>query len=445
VIDRLGAVSTAARAVVRSVASGMPEVVLVDACRTPFQVSGSGFKAQQAWQLARMALHGLATRNPSVELKHVDHLYYGSVIQEVKTANVGREAALVAGYPRSVPATTMTMACISSNAAIAAGSDKIRAGQADIIVAGGVETMSDVPIRFSRELRARMIASQKAKGVAGYLKLLKGFRLSWLAPELPAVAEFSTNEVMGHSADRLAAAWGVSRLEQDEYALRSHQFAAAASSAGLLTDRLTISVPAVADDNGIKADSTLAKLQSLKPAFIKPHGTVTAASSSFLTDGASAALIMSKTAALDRGIKPRAYLLDSVFTGMDPAEELLLGPAYSIVKLLQRNNLKVADIGVWEIHEAFAGQVLANLNALESKDFCELKAGGTAGAVGRLPMDKINLWGGSLSIGHPFAATGVRLVTTAASRLHHENHELAVVSACAAGGLGTAMLVKRFK
>jgi len=342
-----------------------------------------------------------------------------------------------------VPATTLTMACISSNAAIAAGMDKIRAGAADVVVAGGVETMSDVPIRFSRELRKRMIASQKAKGLAGYLKLLRGFKLSFLAPELPAVAEFSTGEVMGHSADRLAAAWGVSRHAQDEYALRSHAAAAAASKAGLLTDRLALSVPAVADDNGVKADSTLAKLASLKPAFIKPHGTVTAASSSFLTDGASAALIMSKTAALDRGMQPRAYLLDSVFTGMDPAEELLLGPAYSIVKLLQRNKLTVADIGVWEIHEAFAGQVLANLNALESKEFCEQKAGGQ-GVVGRLPMDKINLWGGSLSIGHPFAATGVRLVGTAASRLHHENQELAVVSACAAGGLGTAMLIKRF-
>jgi acetyl-CoA acyltransferase len=407
-------------------------------------VSGTGFKELQGWQLARHALHGLAERNPKLNLADVDRIFYGTVIQEVKTTNIGREAALLAGYPRHVPATTVTMACISSNAAIANGVDQIRSGQASVIVAGGVETMSDVPIRFSREVRKRMLASQKVKGGAlGYLKLLSGLKLSHLAPELPAVAEFSTNEVMGHSADRLAATWGVSRQQQDEYAVRSHTAAAAASKAGLLTDRLALSLPAIADDNGIKGESTVAKLATLKPAFIKPHGTVTAASSSFLTDGASAALVMSKTAALDRGMQPRAYLVDSVFTGMDPAEELLMGPAYSIVKLLKRNNLKVADIGVWEIHEAFAGQVLANLNALESREFCEQKAGGS-GAVGRLPMDKINLWGGSLSLGHPFAATGVRLVTTAANRLIHEDQQLAVVAACAAGGLGTAMLVRRY-
>lgn len=247
--------------------------------------------------------------------------------QKVRTANVGREAALAANYPRSIPVNTVTMACISSNLAASNAVDAIRTGQASTVVVGGVETMSDVPIRFSREIRKRMIASQKVKGIGGYLKLLKGFKFGMLAPELPPIAEFSTNEVMGHSADRLAATWKVSRAEQDAYALRSHVNAARASEAGLLTDRLALSVPAISTDNGIKGDSSLEKLASLKPAFIKPHGTVTAASSSFLTDGASAALIMSKDAARARGMAPIAYLRDYVFTGMDPAEELLLGPA----------------------------------------------------------------------------------------------------------------------
>lgn len=329
-------------------------------------------------------------------------------------------------------------ACISSNRAASDAVDGIRSGQITSALVGGVETMSDVPIRFSRELRKRMIASQKVKSMPGYLKLLKGFKLGMLAPELPAVAEFSTNEVMGSSADRLAATWGVSRVEQDEYALRSHQNAARASADGLLSDRLAVSLPsAIAEDNGIKGSSTLEQLAKLRPAFVRPHGTVTAASSSFLTDGASAALIMNEQTALERGHQPRSTLLDYCFTGMDPAEELLLGPAYSIAQLLARNNLRVADIDVWEIHEAFAGQVLANLNALESKQFCEDKAG--ASLVGRLPMDKINAWGGSLSLGHPFGATGVRLIATATNRLHHEDGELAVVAACAAGGLGEAV------
>ena len=250
---------------------------------------------------------------------------------QVRTTNVGREAALAAGYPRQVPANTVTMACISSNLAAANAVDAIRAGQATTVVVGGVETMSDVPIRFSREVRKRMIASQKVKGVGGYLKLLKGFKLGMLAPELPPIAEFSTNEVMGHSADRLAAAWGVSRAEQDEFALRSHQNAARASAANLLSDRLALSTPtSISTDNGVKGDSTLEKLASLKPAFVKPHGTITAASSSFLTDGASAALIMSKQTAEQRGHAPVAYLRDYVFTGMDPKEELLLGPAYVV-------------------------------------------------------------------------------------------------------------------
>eukprot|EP01108_Squamamoeba_japonica_P000678 TRINITY_DN1239_c0_g1_i1.p2 TRINITY_DN1239_c0_g1~~TRINITY_DN1239_c0_g1_i1.p2 ORF type:complete len:304 (-),score=167.28 TRINITY_DN1239_c0_g1_i1:79-990(-) len=303
--------------------------------------------------------------------------------------------------------------------------------------------MSDVPIRFSRNLRKRMIASTKVKAAAGYLKLLKGLKLRDLAPETPPIAEFSTGEVMGHSADRLASVWGVSRADQDAYALRSHHGAAAASADGLLTDRLVLSSPAVGDDNGVKGDSTIEKLSSLRPAFVRPHGTVTAASSSFLTDGASAAIVASKTAAIDNGLTPRAYLRDYVFTGMDPAEELLLGPAYSIAQLLKRNNLTAADIGVWEIHEAFAGQVLANLNACNSRDFCENKANGVF--VGEIPMDRINPWGGSLSLGHPFAATGVRLIATAANRLVHEDKQFAIVAACAAGGLGNATLVERYK
>lgn len=241
---------------------------------------------------------------------------------------------------------------------------------------------------------------------------------------------------MGHSGDRLAAAFKVSRQEQDEYALRSHTLADKASNEGLLTDLDPITVPKkglVKRDNGIRV-STLDKMAKLKPAFIKPHGTVTAANASFLTDGASACLITTEEKAKELGLKPKAYLRQFVYVSQDPKDQLLLGPAYATPTLLNKVGLSLKDIDVWEFHEAFAGQILANLKALDSEWFGKeyLKLGGRFGVP---ELNKFNTWGGSLSIGHPFGATGVRLVTTAANRLIKENGKYALVAACAAGGL----------
>jgi acetyl-CoA acyltransferase len=230
----------------------------------------------------------------------------------VRTSNIAREAALGAGFSDRVPAHTVTMACISANQAIATAAANINAGLMDTVVVGGAETMSDVPIRFSRPMRQRLIKASKFKGPADALKFLKGFKLSYLAPEAPAIAEFSTGEVMGHSSDRLAAKWAVSREEQDDFAFRSHMLAAKAHKEGLLKDEI-FAVDGNTYDNGIRADATREKLASLKPAFIKPHGTHTAANSSFLTDGASAALIMSEDKALAAGYKPKSRLADWLF------------------------------------------------------------------------------------------------------------------------------------
>lgn len=249
---------------------------------------------------------------------------------------------------------------------------------------------------------------------------------------------------MGASADRLASAWGVSRAEQDAFALRSHTLAAAAHKAGHFKDEIT-PVEGAAWDNVIK-ESTAEKLASLKPAFVKPHGTVTAGNASSLTDGASAALLMSEAAALRAGYAPAAAIVDHVFVGCDPREELLLGPAYAVAALLRRNGLAPGDVDVWELHEAFAGQVLANLNALESATFArrQLARGDAAGAVGAVPRERLNTLGGSLSLGHPFGATGTRILTTASKRLAREGGRFAVLAACAAGGLGHAMLLERW-
>ncbi|KAM9798017.1 trifunctional enzyme subunit beta, mitochondrial [Neosynchiropus ocellatus] len=440
---------------------GVKNIVLVEGVRTPFLMSGTTYADMMPHDLARAALQGLLNKT-RIPKDSVDYIIYGTVIQEVKTSNVAREAALGAGFSDKIPAHTVTMACISSNQAMTSAVGLIAAGQCDAVVAGGVEFMSDVPIRHSRKMRKTMLSLNKAKTLGARLSLLGGIRLAHLSPELPAVAEFSTAETMGHSADRLAAAFGVSRVEQDEFALRSHSLAKKAQDAGLLQDVLSFKVPGestvpclpgnlhvvvsgrdiVSKDNGIRP-SSMEQMSKLKPAFIKPHGTVTAANSSFLTDGASAVLIMSEEKALAMGFKPKAYLRDFVYVSQDPKDQLLLGPTYGTPKVLERAGLTMNDIDVFEFHEAFAGQIMANLKAMDSDWFAQTYMGRKT-KVGTPPMDKFNLWGGSLSLGHPFGATGCRLVTTVAHRLQKEGGQYGLVAACAAGGQGHAMVVEAY-
>ncbi|RNC84363.1 MAG: thiolase family protein [Balneola sp.] len=422
--------------------------VFVDGARIPFLKSSTDYNDLLAYDLGRMAITGLLARNP-IDPASIDRVIMGTVIQEVKTSNVARESALGAGIPNTVPAFTASMACISSNQAITSGVDLIRSGQAKIVLASGTETMSDIPVRFKKKFRQKVLEARKYKSPVEFLKFLKGLRFKDLMPELPAIAEFSTGETMGQSADRMAARFGVSRNDQDEYAMRSHHLAAKATETGFLDDEL---IPAkispkfnvVSHDNGFRGDTSMEKLAKLRPAFIKPHGTITAGNASFLTDGASACFIMEEQTALSMGITPKAYLREYNFVSQDPGEELLLGPAYAIPKALDAMEMSLDDIDVFEIHEAFAGQVLSVLNALESKNFNEssLRRDNT---IGRIPMDKLNTMGGSLSLGHPFGATGARLVTTAVNRLHREDGKYAMVSACAAGGQGHAMIIEKYE
>jgi len=419
----------------------LKNVVLVDGCRLPFQPSGTKYNKLVAYDLARLALTGIMTKT-GVSPKGIDYVLMGTVIQETKNQNIARDAGLAAGIPREVPSHTVTQACISSNQAICSGINLIQTGQADVVVAGGVETMSDVPIKFSKPLRERMLASRKIKSTSKMLGLLKGLKLKDLAPEAPSIKNFITGEVMGSSADRLAETFGVSRREQDEFALRSHHLAAKAHADGIYDDEV-ISYEGSRAELGCRGDSTIEKLSSLKPAFIKPNGTVTAANASFLTDGASAALIMSEEKALALGYKPKAYLREWTFVSCDPFDEMLLGPAYATSKVLDTAGLQLKDMGVVEFHEAFAGQVLANVNALNSQKFFDEKLGGKT-KVGEVPMEKFNIHGGSLSIGHPFGATGARLVTTVANRLIREDQQYGITAACADGGIGHASIIERY-
>lgn len=419
-------------------------IVFVDGVRTPFLPSGTDYQKLMPHELARHALMNLSRRT-GIPRDAVQYIVYGTVIQEVKTSNIARDSALCAGFSEKIPAHTVTQACLGSVQAMTSAIGLIASGAYDVVAAGGVETMSDVPIRLNRNLRSMLLKMNKAKTPLQKLQLLSKFRLSHLAPELPAVAEFTSGETMGKSADRLSAAFQVSRQEQDDYARRSHQLAHEAHEKGYLTDIVPFPIPGtskvVSRDGGVRV-STPEQLAKLKPAFIKPHGTVTAANASFLTDGASASIIMPEKKAKEMGVKPKAYLRDYIYVSQDPVHQLLLGPAYAIPEVLARAGLTVKDIDVWEIHEAFAGQIVANLKAMDSDWFAKTHMNRTE-KVGVPDLAKWNNWGGSLSIGHPFAATGVRLVSHAANRLVKEGGRYALVAACAAGGQGVGLIVER--
>lgn len=443
---RTGSVKTAAASFSSTTAqaAGMKNVVVVAGTRIPFATSTTTYMDEMAVDLQRMAISGLLTQT-ALPKDQVDYVIAGSVIQEVRTSNIAREAAINAGLPETTGAHTIAQACISANAAICAGAEKIMTGHADVVIAGGSETFSDVPIRLSRVLRQKALTAQKAikkGGPLGAVKhMLKGLKMKDISLETPAIANYTTGEVMGVSSDRLSAKFGVTREEQDEYTVRSHTLAAKAHADGFYKEEIT-PYKGSTEENGIKGDSTVEKVSKLKPAFIKPHGTHTAANSSFLTDGAAASLLMSEEKALELGYKPLAYLRDWSFKACDPFEELLLGPTVCSQDVLTRMGLTMEDIGVFEIHEAFAGQILSNLTAMDSQKFADDHFNGKK--VGKVDFDKMNTKGGSLAVGHPFGATGSRLVTTASRRLQQEEQRFALLAACADGGMGHACVLERY-
>jgi len=328
-------------------------VVVVGGIRLPFAQTSTIYQDEMAVDLQRLAITGLLTQT-AVPKDLIDYVICGNVIQEVRTSNIAREAAINAGLAYNIPAHTVAQACISANAAIATGAQQILTGHAEVVLAGGCETFSDVPIRLTRPIRQKLITMNKAMkkgGTFGAIQhMLKGLTAKDLALETPAIANYTTGEVMGVSSDKLSAKFGVSRQEQDEFTVRSHTMAQKAHDSGFYKKEI-IPYKGSTTENGIKGDSTIESVSKLKPAFIKPHGTHTAANSSYLTDGAAMSLLMSEEKALELGFKPWAYVRDWSFRSCDPWEELLLGPTYCTHEILQRNKMSLSDIGVLEIHE----------------------------------------------------------------------------------------------
>jgi len=419
--------------------------VVIEGCRTPFLRSATDFFDLTTYDLGRMAVAGLLHRS-GIDPALVELLVMGAVLQDPTTTNVAREVVLATDLPESCVAYTVTMACVSSLQAFVDAVRAIESGAVEVAIAAGADTLSDAPIRFRRPVRRRLLASQKSRGAAATLTMLRGLRLADLLPEAPAIAEYSTGETMGQTCERLAKRLGITRERQDEYACGSHLRAARATAEGLLARQIVPAFPPpklapVAADNGIRGDTTLEKLAALPPAFDRRFGTVTAGNSSFLSDGAAAVLLVSERRAERLGLAPLAVVRSTASAAMDPREELLLGPAFAAPRALDAAGWRLEDVGVIELHEAFAAQVLAVGDILQDPQFCRQRLG-RPGPVGRIEPARLNAWGGSLAVGHPFGATGARLLTTCCHRLRHEGKRAGLVAACAGGALGIAVALE---
>jgi acetyl-CoA acyltransferase len=421
-------------------------VAIVAGVRTPFMKSGTTLRDVSAVALARHAARELLFRS-EIDGREVDEVIFSQVVPSVLAPNVGREVSLLPQLLPSVPAYTLNRACASSAQAIANAADQIALGHADTILAGGVESLSDIPILHSRRFSRVLADASRAKGLGGRVAAFGRARPRDLVPVTPAIAEPSTGESMGQSAEKMAKENGISREAQDELALRSHQRAAAATADGRLPAEIApwfgsagMDQP-LATDNGIRADTSLEALAALRPVFDRKYGSVTAGNSSPLTDGAAAVLLMAEEKAAALGYQPLAYLRSYAVSAVDPGWQLLMGPVYAVPKALERAGLSWADIWLFEIHEAFAAQVLSNVQAWGSRAWADRL--GLAGPVGEVNWDRSNVMGGSIAIGHPFAATGARLVTTLANEMRRREIPYGLVSICAQGGMGYAMVLER--
>ncbi|NNL31023.1 MAG: acetyl-CoA C-acyltransferase FadI [Gemmatimonadetes bacterium] len=422
------------------------KTAIVAGCRTPFIKSGTAFADMSAIELGKVAVRDALARS-GLRGDAIDHLVYGTVVHDTQAPNIAREVGL-AVLPKTVPAVSVSRACTSANQAITDAAQMIEVGHADVVIAGGSESLSNIPITVSEKLSKTLVEASKGRSVGQRLRPFSRVRPRDLIPVTPAIAEPTTGESMGESAERMAKENGITREEQDQWSLRSHTLAAAGTEDGRLTAEIApVYTPpgfddVVTEDNGIRHDTSMEKLSKLRPVFDRKHGSVTAGNASPLTDGASAVVLMNGDRATAEGIEPMGWIRSWAWTALDPAGQLLQGPAYAAPLALDRAGLSMSDIGLMEMHEAFASQVLSNLQALASADFAKRELGRDS-AVGHPDLDRINVMGGSLAIGHPFGATGGRLTVTILNEMARRDIQFGLITVCAAGGMGFAMVVER--
>ena len=417
-------------------------VAVVDGLRSPFAKGWTTLNGIGPVGLSTAVARELLYRNelPASEL---DHVVWGTVISVVRAPNVAREVALNLGMYRT-PGFTLTRACATGLQCIASAADMIRAGSADVVLAGGVDMASYAPVLHKKKVIDVLQKAQKQKGL-GLAKTLAGVNPADLFPSPPKLTEPYTGKTMGEHAEEMAQYFQITRKAQEVFSMESHRKATAAINGGLLDGQVSaVRTPdgVVEADNLVRETMRPEKLASMRPVFDRRHGTITAATSSALTDGAACVLLMRESRARELGYEPLGYLRSYAFSAHDPRENMLLGNAYSTPEALKRAGLDAGDVDLWEIHEAFAAQVLCNLACFGDAAFAEEKLG-LGQPLGDPDPGSINIWGGSLAYGHPFAATGFRLVTGLLHALRHRDAALGVATACAAGGLGSAMVLER--
>src|ERR1044072_1236344 len=410
-------------------------VAVVAGVRTPFSKAGTALKNARAVDLGRYATRELLERT-NLDGHDVDEVIFGQVVPSALVPNLGREVSLLPQFPKEIPAYSLNRACASANQAISAGHDQIALGNANVVIAGGAEALSDIPILASRRLADILVEASKAKSLGARISTFAKSLPKAVVAGAPAIAEPSAGESMGQSAEKMAKENHIPREEQDRWALRSHTLAAQGTADGRLTAEI---VPWLSNrpgdailrqDNGIRTDSSLEQMAKLKPVFDRRYGSVTAANSSPLTDGASAVLLMSDAAARALGYTPLAYIRSYAVAAVDPGWQLLQAPIFAVPQALDRAGIGWGDLGVIEVHEAFAAQVLSNIQGWAAKGW-------------EINEDLINVMGGSIAIGQPFGATGARIVTTLANEMARRDAQFGLLSICAQGGMGFAMVLER--
>ncbi|MGL4936244.1 acetyl-CoA C-acyltransferase FadI [Shewanella sp.] len=420
-------------------------IAIVAGLRTPFAKQATAFHGVSALDMGKMVVNELLARS-ELDPKLIEQLVYGQVVQMPAAPNIAREIVLGTGMHVATDAYSVTRACATSFQSAVNVAESIMTGNIEIGIAGGADSSSVLPIGVSKKLAHALVDLNKARSFWQKLQIFRRLGIKDLLPVPPAVAEYSTGLSMGQTAEQMAKTYHISRADQDALAHRSHTLASQTWAAGHLRDEVMVAhVPPykqfIDRDNNIRENSVLESYAKLRPAFDKQHGSVTAANSTPLTDGASAIILMSEGRAKALGYQPIGYIKSYAFTAIDVWQDMLMGPSYATPLALKRAGMELADLTLIEMHEAFAAQTLANMQMFASKKFAEEKLGRNR-AIGEIDMSKFNVLGGSLAYGHPFAATGTRLITQVCRELKRRGGGTGLATACAAGGLGAAMIVE---
>ncbi len=418
-------------------------VAVIAGARTPFLRIATGYSTYPARLLSAHLVAELVER-ADIDKSMIEKLVFGQVVMSPDAPNIAREVVLGANLPVETDAYSVSRACASSYQSAADIAMNIQAGVIDAGLAGGCDVMSQPPISFNKKMTEAMVRSTYHKG--SKLKAFKGIGVKDLIPVQPSIKEPSSELTMGQAAEKMAKENGISRDDQDALAHRSHTNAAKAWEEGWFDEQVMSVIMGpdyepISKDNLVRAGSELSKYAKLKPVFDRENGSVTAANSSPLTDGASAVVLMSESKATALGYAPLGYIKSFAFAAIDPNWQMLMGPSFASPKALDQAGLSLNDIDLIDMHEAFAAQVLSNTQAFASKKFAQERLN-RSDAIGEIDFDKFNVSGSSISLGHPFAATGTRQLTQMLYDLKRTGGQYGLITACAAGGLGAAMVLE---